>query len=164
MLRILKTFLDLCLFRCGPQDLPASGFFLGFVFVANCLVGLIIFSMEASLALAVWQFLFSIALLGAFSWTILALGGKTVRFQQTLTALLGADTLISLIALPFLIWISLFHSFGLAYYVLIGSMFWSVAVVGHIIRHALSSTYLFGLGLSVLYFMASFQATSLLFS
>ncbi|MGH8499848.1 MAG: hypothetical protein ACRERV_13745, partial [Methylococcales bacterium] len=89
--------------------------------------------------------------------------GKTIRFQQTLIALLGADTLISLTALPFLIWISLNQGFGLAYYILLGSMFWSVAVVGHIIRHALSSPYLFGLGLSILYFLASFKVMVYLF-
>lgn len=160
---MMKTFLDICLFRRGPQDLPASAFFLGIVLFANTLVGLLILSMEAPFLTAVPQFLVSIALLAGFSWILLALNGKAIRFRQTLTALLGADTVISLVALPFLIWISLNQSFGWAYYILLGSMLWSVAVVGHIIRHALSSSYLFGLGLSILYFLASFQAMAYLF-
>ncbi len=163
VLVILKTFLDICLFRRGPQDLPPSTFFLGSVLLANAAVGLIILSMEASLLAAVPQFLISITLLAGFSWIVLAFGGKTIRFRQTLTALLGADTLISLLALPFLIWISLSQRFGPVYYILIASMMWSVAVVGHIIRHALSSSYLYGLGLAILYFLASFQATAFLF-
>ncbi|MGR9105866.1 MAG: hypothetical protein ACU843_02945 [Gammaproteobacteria bacterium] len=163
MLLILKRFLDICLFRCGPQDLPSSAFFLILVFIANTVVGLIILSMEAPLASAVPQFLVSIVLLAGFSWILLALSGKSARFRQTLTALLGADTVISLAALPFLISISTNHSLGWPYYVLLSSMFWSIAVVGHIIRHALSSSYLYGLGLSILYFMGSFQAMAYLF-
>ncbi|MGH8550803.1 MAG: hypothetical protein ACRERU_19835 [Methylococcales bacterium] len=163
MLYILKIFLDLCIFQRGPQDMPASAFFLGIVLLANAAVGLTILSMEAPFLDAVPQFLVSIALLVGFSWIVLRLSGKTIRFQQTLIALLGADTLISLTALPFLIWISLNQGFGLAYYILLGSMFWSVAVVGHIIRHALSSSYIYGLGLSILYFLGSFQAMAYLF-
>jgi hypothetical protein len=163
VLVILRTFLDICLFRRGPQHLPASTFFLIFVLLANAAVGLIILSMEAPFLAAIPQFLVSIALLAGFSWTVLAFDGKTVRFQQTLTALLGADTVISLLALPFLLWISQYQRFGPAYYVLIASMVWSVAVVGHIIRHALSSSYLYGLGMAILYFFASFQATAFLF-
>ncbi|MGH8557930.1 MAG: hypothetical protein ACRESZ_10810 [Methylococcales bacterium] len=163
MFIILKIFLDICLFRRGPQDLPVSAFFFGIVLVANAVVGLIILSMEAPFLAAVPQFLVSIALLAGFSWIVLALSGRTIRFRQTLCALLGVDTVISLAALPFLVWISLNQNFGLAYYILIASMFWSVAVVGHIIRHALSSPYLFGLGLSILYFLASFKVMVYLF-
>lgn len=151
------------MFKRGPQDMPASTFFLGIVLLANAAVGLTILSMEASFLVAVLQFLVSIALLAGFNWVVLRLSGKTIRFQQTVIALLGADTLISLAALPFLIWISLNQGFGLAYYVLLGSMLWSVTVVGHIIRHALSSSYLYGFGLSVLYFLGSFQAMAYLF-
>jgi hypothetical protein len=151
------------MFKRGPQDMPASAFFLGFVLLANAAVGLTILSMEASFLVAVPQFLVSIVLLAGFSWVVLRLGEKTIRFQQTLTALLGADTLISLTALPFLIWISLNQGFGLAYYILLASMLWSVAVVGHIILHALSSSYVYGLGLSILYFLGSFQAMAYLF-
>ena len=120
-------------------------------------------SIEAPFQNAVLQFLVSIGLLVTFSWIMLIANGKTVRFQQTLTALLGADTLISVMALPFLVWISLNQGSGLAYYVLFGSMLWSIAVVGHIIRHALSSSYLFGFGLAILYFFTSFQVMAYLF-
>ncbi|MCI0734299.1 MAG: hypothetical protein L0Y38_10830 [Methylococcaceae bacterium] len=163
MLHIVKVFLDICMFKRGPQDMPASAFFLGIVLLANAAVGLIILSMEASFLAAVPQFLVSVILLAGFSWAVLRLSGKAVRFRQTLIALLGADTLISLTALPFLIWISMNEGFGLAYYILLGSMLWSVAVVGHIIRHALSSSYVYGLGLSILYFLGSFQAMAYLF-
>lgn len=151
------------MFKRGPQDIPASLFFLGIVLIMNAVVGLAILSMEAPFLAALPQFLASIAFLAGFSWIVLGLSGKTMRFQQTLTALLGTDTLISLMALPFLIAISWDHEFGLAYYILLGSMLWSVAVVGHIIRHALSSSYLYGLGLSILYFVGSFQAMAYLF-
>lgn len=160
---IVKIFLEICLLRSGPQDLPASAIFLGVVFVANAFVGLIILSIEAPFQAAVPQFFVSIGLLTAFSWIILTASGKATRLQQTLTALLGADTLISLFALPFLIWISLNQSYGLAYYVLFASMLWSIAVVGHIVRHALSSSYLFGFGLAILYFFTSFQVMAYLF-
>jgi hypothetical protein len=151
------------MFKRGPQDMPASAFFLGIVLLANAAVGLTILSMDASLLVAVPQFLVSIALLAGFSAVVLRLSGKAIRFRQTLIALFGADTVISLAASPFLIWISLNQGSGLAYYVLLGSMLWSVAVVGHIIRHALSCSYLYGLGLSILYSLGSFQAMAYLF-
>lgn len=163
MLIILKIFLDICLFKRGPQDLPASAFFLGIVLFANAVVSMIILSVEAPFLTALPQFLTGIALLVVFIRIVLALSGKMLRFQQTLTALLGADTVISLISLPFLIWISANQNFGVIYYILIASMLWSMAVVAHIIRHALSSSYLFGLGLSILYFLASFKLMVYLF-
>ncbi|MGH8498363.1 MAG: hypothetical protein ACRERV_06110 [Methylococcales bacterium] len=160
----MKKFLDICLFRLGPQDLPASAFLFGLVLCLNGIVGLVILSIEAPLLTAIAEFLVSLGLLVGFIWILLALDGKTLRFQQTLTALLGTDIVISLAALPFLIWISFDHHFTAATYLLVASMIWNVAVVGHIIRHALSSPYLFGLGLSFLYFLGSFIVMNFLFS
>ena len=64
------------------------------------------------------------------------------RFVQSATALFGADTVITLAALPLLHTIgpepeAISPLAGIAYLLLLG---WNVAVVAHVLRHALSTS------------------------
>lgn len=160
---ILQLFFDICLFRRGPQDLPASTLFLVLVLVVNALVGLVILAMESSLDRAILEFLTGTAMLVVFSWIVLSAASKGERMKQTVTALLGADTVISCMALPLLAWVSARQNVGLASFFLVGLMLWSVSVAAHVYRHALSSSYMYALALTILYFSLSFQVMAYFF-
>jgi hypothetical protein len=162
-LAILQLFLDICLFRRGPQDLPASTLFLGLVLGSNALVGLVILAMESSLDRAILELLTGMAMLVVFSWIVLSAASKGERMKQTVTALLGADTVISCMALLPLVGVSASQNVGLASFLLVGLMLWSVTVVAHIYRHALSSSYIYALALTILYFSLSFQVMAYFF-
>jgi hypothetical protein len=99
---LILPFVNLLLFRAGPQDVPASKSALKIV-IAACFitdvmgaVGLLGLPLSAMLSAG------QIALYGGFVYLLLKINKKTERWLQTLTALFGALTLINLASYPFI--------------------------------------------------------------
>jgi hypothetical protein len=164
---LLNTFIDICLFRKGPQDLPASPALLRlclFAYGASGLVILMIDVTQLSIFSALLLTLLDIGLMTAFCYGVLYVLSYLPRFTQTLTALSGIGTLLQLIALPLVIWIQreLRIETGnaslpaLLHFFLLG---WFLAVMGHIMQHALSTSRSVG----VLYAVAYFATTVMIF-
>jgi hypothetical protein len=98
--RLLQTFLDIALWRKGPQDLPASGLLLMMVLVAYVVVG---FCTVRLLALdersaAVFISVDALMLCG-WLWVVLAFFGRRQRFVQTITATFGVGLLVLLLVM-----------------------------------------------------------------
>lgn len=95
MLQFLKVFLDIVLWRRGPQDLPASTLLLVLTGVAYVLVSVVqLASLDESVA--AW-FVFVVLdplLLGGGIWLVLRLFKRPERFLQTATAVLGTAALL----------------------------------------------------------------------
>jgi len=98
MLRFLQSFLDIALWRKGPQDLPASSTLAMLALMAYLGTGFVrmrLFTLDQSTALL---FICVDALmLGAWLWLVLAFFGRRQRFVQTITALLGVGLLVLLL-------------------------------------------------------------------
>lgn len=134
-----RRLLNICLLRAAPQDLPCSWELLGLTLVAS--LGLAYAAMQAygptpnpMLALLA-DLLFTLG----FIYGILAFRGLKIRFIQTASAIFGTDAIITLVALPVIHAASIgatqdaFTLFAMAS---IG--IWSLVVLSHILRHALS--------------------------
>jgi hypothetical protein len=95
VLHFLKAFLDIVLWRRGPQDLPASRLLLWATAVAYVAVSSVQLALldERAAALIVLVLL-EPALLVAGVFLLLKLFGKTERFQQVATAVLGTGALL----------------------------------------------------------------------
>ncbi|MDD1649776.1 MAG: hypothetical protein LUO80_05210 [Methylococcaceae bacterium] len=161
---LVKRFVDICLFRNGPQDLPASRFLLGLVIVLNVLVSVFLAGLEADLPQAMLQSLLAPALLAIFLFGLLKFSKHSNRYTQTLTAGIGGDALITVLAIP-LVLISLAIPDARAYMglLLFALMLWEMAVIGHIIRHAMEIPYMAGLGLALAYTALSYRIMMALF-
>lgn len=98
ILRFLQSFLDIALWRKGPQDLPASSLLATLALIAYMGTGFVrmrLFALDQATALL---FICVDALmLGAWLWLVLAFFGRRQRFVQTITALLGVGLLVLLI-------------------------------------------------------------------
>jgi hypothetical protein len=98
ILRFLQSFLDIALWRKGPQDLPASRLLAALALLAYLAIGFVrmrLFNLDQSTALL---FICVDALmLGAWLWLVLAFFGRRQRFVQTITALLGVGVLVLLV-------------------------------------------------------------------
>ena len=98
----LKTLINICLLKAKPQDLPVSQQFLGFCFIAAVLSQLLTTRSESSslhdLLLSGLQYGLYYLMVSLF----LNYKGMSVRFVQTMTALLGTSTIIQIIASPIL--------------------------------------------------------------
>ncbi len=163
MLKIIKLFMAVCLFKRGPQDVPYSPALLGMLLAVNAAVSFLAIYLTADFLQTVLQILVSLLLLLAGSYVILAIGRKLGRFCQTASALLGADTFISFFALPALATLAAGQGSASVYFFLLALMIWHWAVAGHIFRHALEKPYPVGLAVAFLYITAAYQVMAMLF-
>ena len=134
---VLNEFFRICLLQKCPQDLPAS-------------------------PVLFWPVLFSYGAISAIlllptliTFVFLYLCSVPRRWLQTGTALAGTGLIFSLIAVPLFYWRVFFEinteiqtMIGLLVLVLV---IWNVAVMTHILRHALSASYMLGILGSVTY-------------
>ena len=97
MLHFLKAFLDIVLWRRGPQDLPASRLLLWLTAAAYVVVSIVQLTLleEPAAAWLVFVVLDPV-LLTAGVYLLLKLFGKTDRFLQTATAVLGTGVVLGL--------------------------------------------------------------------
>jgi hypothetical protein len=93
--QFLRIFLDIVLWRRGPQDLPASGLLVAITLAAYVMVGAVQLALLDESAATWLVFLVADpALLTASVWLLLRLYGHTERFQQTASAVLGTGALL----------------------------------------------------------------------
>jgi len=165
-LTIIRAYFAVCTFRLGPQDLPAAAAFF--------FLSLILYSLaSAALALpvrnvpgALLDGALETTLLLAITWGLLRLRGVPARFRQTGAALTGTGFLFTTVALPLLYLRTEYGSEPLAILVIgllvISLVVWNVAVMAHILRHALSASFPMGVLLAMGYIWLITTAMTLL--
>jgi hypothetical protein len=98
ILRFLQSFLDIALWRKGPQDLPASSTLAILALIAYLATGFVrmrLFALDQSTALLF--ICVDVMMLGGWLWLVLAFFARRQRFVQTITALLGVGLLVLLL-------------------------------------------------------------------
>lgn len=161
---LIRWLFDVCQFLKGPQDCPRSPLLFWFIFTVNWVMGWILSLFESDWITSLLQAIISMLLLILFLWGALILTGKKSRFLQTATTALGCDALFSAFAVLLLGMESLLHNVGgIAALFLIGLMCWQIAVMGHVLRCALSIPFVAGLGLAFAYVISSLRILSGLF-
>lgn len=161
MLAIVYFFIELCLLRRKPQDLPPSSALLALVLVAGLLGGVLLaVSAGAPLLAGVNQTLLDFLLMLGVLHVALKFTDKLPRFLQAATALVGADTLIGIVALmpvglagPGLDDNPQLLLAGLLFMALVA---WSVVITAHILRHAFDITLMQGAIAAVAFDIFSF--------
>jgi hypothetical protein len=161
MPRLFRIFLDICLLRAGPQDLPYSGWLPGVAVPGYVLVSWLLSVPVYPAAVAFLIALVDLTLLLLFVFSLLSLVGKTARINQTITALTGTGTLLGLVALPLVQILArepvaeqLAIPASILWLVLFG---WSLLVVAHIMRHAMSVSLPVAIGVTVVYVLVAIQ-------
>jgi len=168
VLQLIKVFWDICVLKAAPQDLPASAFLLGLTLSAYFATGVLVASFQWSVTQAVFAALLDTVLLTVLSSLLLWARQLSARIHQTLTALVGSGAVMALIAVPLVMWQKLVNVTDngiptLPSWLLLIWMVWNVVVVGHILRHALSTLFALGIGLAAVYAYISFQLMRILF-
>ena len=153
MNRLLKVLLNICLLRCGPEELPHSYVVSGFMIAINLVISIVIGSISHGVKIAS---LSSIAgLFFSLAFTKIVLLNKPQRFLQTFTAMAGVDAVISIVSLPSFYSLAYFELGEMAQIFFSGTVFalfvWTVIVYGYIFSKALSSMMSYGVAISVGY-------------
>ncbi len=158
MVQLLRFWLELCLLRAAPQDIAASNWVLAFSVLCYALVSVLVLTLPYGVVDGVRMASMELGLLAAFIVVLLYLLGKAGRIRQTLAALTGAGALLGIPALLMVLVAPPEHGgnqqVSLAWLVL---LIWNLLVTAHIMRHALSSSLLTGLGVALLYSLVSTQ-------
>ncbi len=167
MSRLITIWLDICLLRAGPQDLPSSRILLGLTVSCYLLVSLLLSVPGYPAGTALLVAVLDLGLLAAFTAALLYFFGKWARLPQTLTALTGTGSLLGLLALPLVYLLlqgpedNLLGGFAALFWLFLFG--WSLLVVAHIMRHALSIPLPYAIGVSVLYTLVALQLMAALF-
>lgn len=165
---IAHSFFKICKLESGPQDLPSSQSFL-FIVTATymCISTIIPVLFDISVLQALLQTILEICITFFLSFSLLYMTGYYSRILQTLTAIMGVETLFHFIALPILILEIYFKSvnidIGLVPILAILLMTWNLTVYAHILRHALSSEFYVGFLVTFIYLIVTVVISQTLF-
>lgn len=168
MVRTLKLFGDMCLLRANPQDLPHSVTLQIFTLCIYTLLSYTVAQYSAAANAALTAALVDAVLMVALAWGGLWAVNLQSRAIKTITALAGTGAIWQLATLPLIALFSgdstgtessasVFSS--LVFLLMIG---WAIAIIGHILRHALNMKFFFALGIAVLYVYTSMRVGSAL--
>jgi hypothetical protein len=158
---LIQSFWEICLLQKAPQDIPYSRGLLFLLLPVNFLVGtlyLVFSSLEVGLgSILLFASIHMLFFLGSLS-VLMLLMGYAARIVQTLVALLGTDIIITLLAMPVVMAINnaseLAGYFGIILLLLIT---WNLVIMAHILRHALSVSFLLAGLIAFGYFMLSIK-------
>jgi len=164
MLDLLRPFIDIVLWRKGPQHLPQSNFLLALTagaYVAVSAVQLLLLP-ERSPGLVLHLFVDPLLLAG-WIWLVLVLFGRQARFVQTLTAIFGVYAVLSVVALllQFLRTVLGLPDAALSFAVLAWLVLF-VAVTGRCVMLALERGLATGIAVMITYVVASTALSALL--
>jgi len=151
---LIAPFWNICRFRLGPQDLPCSTALLRGALLFYVLISTVVSGFDLEPASAVMAALVDAGLMLSMIWLVLWARQLTPRFMQSAAALLGTGILFGFVAVPLMWWQSQYTepNQALAPSLLILMLFgWNVAVIGHILRHALNTQFYIGVLMSLLY-------------
>lgn len=159
----VRCLVRISLLRNGPQDLPYSRELFGLCAATSLGMGYLVlrgFHLSPSPGP---DLLLTLVFSLAFVYGMLALRGMTNRFVQTATAFFGTDIIVSMVALPVL---QLSTGAGaqapVSGLAMIGITLWNIAIIGHILRHALSASLALGVLAALGYLFGSVMFTGLM--
>ncbi len=171
MTAIVSVFWRICIFKGGPDTLPANTTLLALIIVANALTSIVVSSFLQSLLPAIPDtenmdvaiVSDSLSLLTGVVVTqastaglvglILMLMGHSSRLYQTLTAIFGTDIILTIVSAAAIFLVTLINTI-IIQVVFLGTFFWNAAVLGFILHKALEISR--GLGIAAAVFILIF--------
>ena len=160
MKSLLFYFIDLCLLKARPQDLPASPVVLWLILPLNVLVGVaLVGNTFGGLDKAMLAAMLDMVLLLLWVWLLLAFKRHPGRFTQSATALLGSTTLVGVLLIPLQLLVGDGSDVGplaaMAGTLLFLLMIWLLVMVTYIFRHTLEVGIALAFGLALTYFVVT---------
>ncbi len=160
---LISAAANLCLLRLGPQHMPASPALFALLLLLSLVVGsLLAMAMGIEFSVALLESLFELLLMLSMLYLALKWVRKLSRFSQTGIALMLSGLLLNLLALPLVSWNQHTASTESGLLVLV-LFFWSILVLGHIIRHTFDVDLNIGIAVGLLYTLMIINLAALLF-
>lgn len=172
MSELLLALRNLCLLRIGPQDLPYSPALLGMVLGLNIVLDTASGFLLGKPGMAFTASLIGLVVVIGGVWLLLKMRQLQARFVQAALAIGAAALLFSLLAVPVQMVMAplpddlkkLSDAQTMGMMALAGLGGWSLAVTGHILRHALERSFLAGVLLALAFNLSAAAFLQLLLS
>ena len=151
---LFRVFMEICLLRRRPQDLPYSQALFSLCMVSYLLLTTLLNAIVYPLGNALLASAVEGVLIMAATSAALRLRGVGERWLQTTTALTGSGCILTLFALPVF---AFGERLGQGQVPVMTSLLalllltWNLAVVAHVLRHALGITFPAGVMAALLY-------------
>lgn len=167
-MKVIQRLIDICLFRSGPESLPANNQLMQLVLSTYFVISVVVNQIDMSLRISLWIGLTDLIVLMTFLYVLLRMNNFLPRYQQTLMALAGAGSLLGILAMP-LLWA--FHQFAeqsdTANFILLALMLvmlWSLMVTAHIFRYSIETSAPKAVALTILYVFLAIITNGLVMS
>jgi hypothetical protein len=156
----LKHYVLMCLFRSGPDSLPASVHSILFSLFAYCLIGFSLVDDQHSYVSIIQQIAIELSLLAGFIYIGLKWKNLLFRLKQSFSALLGINMIVSIVGI--LVYHALIDEYGsvsegeLDRNVLNAELlivFWNLSVMTMVLKQALDIKTLLAAMISFNYFI-----------
>ena len=134
------------------------------------LISSILIAVSGSPTRALAAGLIEVSMLSLFTFALLQLFGKSLRWPQTVTALAGSGSVLSVFAIPVYLILGLNAAGaatndpfqGLALLALLSLALWSIAIMAYILRHALETNLFFTFSFAFAYIWLILNVSSIL--
>lgn len=171
---LFLEFFSICRLIKGPQDIPGSKNLLTLCMLGYAFCSIILVYLSEPFDKAILAAVLEVGLVMVFTQAALQIRGKPSRWAQTVTALFGTGIIISLLALPIYLLIGVGGvndvsagtsqgiDRGLGLMLLAALACWNIAIMAHILRHALEITFMAGVILGITYIWIIFSFTAVI--
>ncbi len=161
MNRLFQLFVNICLLRAKPQDLPSSVFLAAVLAVVNLITGtlVVVGSFGSVLGGFLAQLMDIVLVALAFNLALRSVG-KGGRFYQAMAAMYGCGILINFLSVPLILMspeasaleggAATSGPWALLYLLLI---LWAITIGAHIVRHTFDLPFALGVVISLGYFL-----------
>lgn len=150
MKAIFILFLQICLFRVGPEAVPTRGWFVVGIIALNVVASVLLPLLNTSLpltAIAASVVVYH-ATIAAVVLLAVLLREMPRRFEATITAIFGCDLLLTALNAALYPLLQVWGALNVAAYVV---LFWSIGINGFILHRAISVHIGIGIALSFLF-------------
>ncbi len=159
---VFVAFLHVCSLRLRPQDIPKSEALLALTLCTHAAASVAIeLLLSGDLGSGIALALVDTILLVLMTGSLLGIQGHGQRTVQTLTALTGAGTILSFVAILIILVDGSINDQGSVPLLLL--VIWHLIVVAHVLRHALSAAFYQGLIVACVFYWITFNVIRTLF-
>ncbi len=162
-----RAFLDICLLRKGPQDLPKSSVLLYLSLILYMVFDVLLTVQARPFEDALLVSFIDVGFLLGVIFFILKQHHYLDRWVQTITALCGTGVILGIFIFPLVYggaqnqyetWLQ-----QIIILLFIIMVIWNIAVLAHIVRNAISTSLGIGIAIAILYIWMSSLLISMLF-
>jgi hypothetical protein len=139
---LFQRFLDLCLLKAGPADMPSSIWLLKALVVLFAIIEFFSLQIVYPWWDSMMTSLMRVCVLMVFVYGILYLNSRRTRFIQTVIAVLGAGIILNIVSIPITLAAQAVHEMhnqltSIILLLVMVLMFWVLMVHAHIFQQAL---------------------------